>query len=130
LEHEKRRLEHPWRLVLEADGRYAWHGGAISKRYKGISVPSRHFRLIYPTGYPARFVEARLEPDLPKDQWGMLGVHVNSDGSACYVNADGWSPQDTVFDAVQMLERWWWNYYWIVEEGRGGIWPANGFVSP
>jgi hypothetical protein len=125
-ERESRELERPWRLTKAADGRYAWEGGTISKRRQGKLAPQRSVKLIYPVGFPARFIEARLGPDLPREHWGLLGVHVNNDGSACYVNADGWTPQDTVRTALDMLEDWWWHYYWIVQRGEGGTWPAQG----
>src|ERR1700709_1828273 len=53
LQHEAKRLKSPWRLVLEPDGRYAWHGGSIEKRRKGQSTGPRSLRLIYPPGFPA-----------------------------------------------------------------------------
>lgn len=129
LEHESRQLKRPWQLVREPDGRYAWTGGSIQGRHRGKMTVERPAKLIYPVGFPARFIEARLEPDIPQEHWGLLGVHVNADGSACYVNADGWSPQDTARTALTMLKTWWWHYYWLVESGIGGDWPDKGFAE-
>lgn len=129
LQHESRQLKRPWRLTKEPDDRYAWEGGSVQKRHRGKLAPERRVRLIYPSGFPARFIEARLEPDIAEEHWGLLGVHVNADGSACYVNADGWSPQDTVRTALSLLEGWWWHYYWLVERGIGGEWPTSGFAE-
>ncbi|HEX9966350.1 MAG TPA: hypothetical protein VGB06_00240 [Solirubrobacterales bacterium] len=127
--HETRRLKKPWTFEQGSDGRYSWRGGTVAKRYKGKSAPPRCAQLIYPYGFPARFIEARLEPNIPRDFWGMLGLHVNADGSACYVNGDGWSPQDTVQKALELFEEWWWNYYWLVEMGVEQTWPSNGLVE-
>lgn len=128
-EHESRRLKPPWRLERQSDGRYAWIGGEISKTRAGRHTELRPARLIYPTGFPARFIEARIEPDPPSEFWGAYGTHVNADGSACYVNADGWSPQDTVQKALELFETWWWNYYWIVEKKVDVAWPPRGAVT-
>jgi hypothetical protein len=128
-DYESRQLKAPWRLQQEPDGRYAWRGGMIQKRYRGKATASRSVRLIYPAGYPARFIEARLEPEIPSEQWGLLGVHVNSDGSACYINADGWSPQDDVRTALALLANWWWNYHWVVELSAVDTWPDDGLAD-
>jgi hypothetical protein len=130
LEMERRKLKRPWKLVLDEDGRYAWEGGTVSDKWRGTRTPERSVRLIYPRGFPARFIEARIDPDPPQDLWGAYGAHVNVDGSACYVNADGWSPQDTVVEALALLKIWWWNYYWINEADRKGLrWPQRGRVE-
>lgn len=111
LELERELLTDPWRLVRDDDGRYAWEGGTL-KRKKPYAEHS--LRLIYPHGYPARFIEARLRPSLTKSLSGSLGVHVNLDGSVCYVTAEGWTPQDTVATALGLLQDWWETYYWLV----------------
>jgi hypothetical protein len=130
LELERRKLRRPWNLVLNDDGRYTWEGGRLSDKWRGVRTPQRTVRLIYPYGFPARFIEARIVPDPPRELWGAYGAHVNVDGSACYVNADGWSPQDTVADALSLLKIWWWNYYWINESDRQDLkWPRHGRVE-
>lgn len=110
-ELERGLLSDPWRLVREEDGRYAWEGGSLRRRKPDAE---HSVRLIYPIGYPARFIEARLQPGLTPLLTGALGAHVNSDGSVCYVTAEGWSPQDTVSTALELLEVWWEQYYWLV----------------
>lgn len=110
-ELEKELLRPPWRLVRDSDGRYAWEGGTL-KRKKPAAEHA--VRLIYPHGFPARFIEARLQPELSPTLSGALGLHVNNDGSVCYVTADGWTPQDTVRDALELLDEWWAKYHWLV----------------
>lgn len=96
---------------------------------QGLATPWRRVRLAYPEGFPARFIEAHLDPPPPREQWGMLGAHVNVDGSACYVAGEGWSPDLTAADAVRLLRDWWFNYWVIVERGRWWRpWPDQGLL--
>lgn len=115
LEFEQLLLATPWRLAELDDGRMCWEGGHLQSSHRGRETPRRGLRLIYPQGFPARYVEARLVPDPPREQWGMWLAHVNADGSACYTTADSWRPQDTVRDALKLLDLWWWNYFWTCD---------------
>lgn len=131
LEHERSLLRNPWELVERGDGRLAWEGGTLVSSHRRRETPRRDVSLIYPKGFPARFIEARLDPDPPQEQWGMWLAHVNADGSACYVTADGWRPQDTVRDALKLLDVWWWNYYWTCDpDAPRQPDPAFGFPWP
>lgn len=134
LDYERRLLGSPWELVQDPDGRWAWEGGTVQASRPGRLTPPQAFRLIYPAGFPARFIEARMVPELPEDQWGAAFIHVNLDGSACYATAEGWRPQDTVRDCLRLLEDWWWNYYWLGREEKRSAgafmrWPDSGRVD-
>jgi hypothetical protein len=134
LAYERTLLGAPWELVQAPDGRWAWQGGAIQAKRPGRITPPQAFRLIYPAAFPARFIEARMVPEIPEPQWGALAIHVNQDGSACYVTGEGWRPQDTVADCVRLLEDWWWNYFWLgrlerKEPGAYLKWPSTGRVD-
>jgi len=107
---EKGLLKPPWRLVQDKDGRFAWEGGTLLRKKPDAE---HSVRLVYPEGYPARFIEARLQPELSPTLNGALGLHVNMDGSICYVTAEGWTPQDTVSDALELLNTWWSKYHWL-----------------
>lgn len=108
---EKSLLKNPWRFVQDQDGRYAWEGGLLRRR----KPDAEHaVRLIYPYGFPSRFIEARLQPELPTVFSGALGTHVNTDGSICYITAEGWTPQDTASAALKLLQKWWKEYYWLI----------------
>lgn len=124
---ERSCLRPSWEFSTFED-RFAWEG-TVSKVWKGRSAPEQKVRLIYPFGFPARFLEARLIPDLPKAAWGAWGSHVNSDGSACYVTADEWSPQDTAVEAARLLANWWWNYFWVHESKFEVSWPERGLAE-
>ncbi|MHB8243101.1 MAG: hypothetical protein ACYDHN_14070 [Solirubrobacteraceae bacterium] len=95
-----------------------------------MQAPERAAVLIYPTGYPARFIEVRLIPNPPHEQWGMLGTHVNVDGSVCFITGEGWTPQMTVRSALKLATDWWFNYWVIVERDRWFLkWPERGRVT-
>lgn len=131
LAREQQLLRKPWKLVERGDGRLSWTGGSVGgERWTGIKAPTRAVELIYPTGFPARFIEARLLPELPRSKWGMVGAHVNLDGSACYVAGEGWWPQMTVQDAVELLEVWWFNYWVVIDHDLSDAlrWPPRGRV--
>jgi hypothetical protein len=107
----------------------SWTGGAVGgKATQGIDTPIRRLELIYPEGFPARFIEARLLPSLSPDVWGMLGAHVNVDGSACFVAGEGWGPQMTASTALRLLEDWWFNYWVAIENYMADYvsWPSSG----
>lgn len=119
-----------WQLVQDDLGRWSWVGGSFSPTSAGVRAPRRRARLIYPDGFPARFIEARLNPELPESTWGMVGAHVNVDGSACYITGEGWTPQLTVRDALNRLTDWWFNYWALVINELGDVfpWPGRGRV--
>jgi hypothetical protein len=95
-----------------------------------VQAPQRAVKLIYPPGYPARFIEVRLIPDPPSEQWGMLGTHVNLDGSVCFITGEGWTPQMTVRSALDLATDWWFNYWVIVERNRWLLsWPDHGRIT-
>jgi hypothetical protein len=129
LELERLALTNPWRFVQADDGRYKWEGGTLRRTWRGKATTERSVRLIYPYGYPARFIEARIVPEPPSESRAAFDAHINIDGSACYVTADGWSPQDTVKDALRLLCDWWWNYYWLVERELPKPWPSRGLIE-
>lgn len=105
----------------------AWVGGKLRAASGNIAPPDRAAELIYPAGYPARFIEARLIPDPPRDHWAQLGTHVNADGSVCFVTAESWTPQMTAADALGLASDWWFNYWLIVEKNFWmAPWPRRG----
>jgi hypothetical protein len=127
-DRERRLLSAPWRLERDGD-RYVWIGGTLRARQGRLETPARAARLIYPAGYPARFVEIRLTPGPPREQWGMVGSHVNLDGSVCFITGESWTPQMTVRSALALTEDWWFNYWVIVEREQSGLtWPDRGRV--
>ena len=129
LARERRLLRAPWRLKLQGD-RYAWVGGTLRAFHLGVAPPTRPAELIYPRGFPARFMEVRLIPDPPREQWGLLGTHLNVDGSACFISGEGWTPQMTVQTALNLACDWWFNFWVIVEQGRWNLsWPSEGRVA-
>lgn len=104
-----------------------WVGGKLHAVSGGIGPPDREAELIYPAGYPARFIEVRLIPDPPIDHWAQLGTDVNADGSVCFVTAESWTPQMTVADALDRACDWWFNYWLIVERSYWlASWPSHG----
>jgi hypothetical protein len=132
LERERRLLDRPWRLSERPDGRMGWTGGAVGGHpAQGLRPPRRTVELIYPSGFPARFIEARLMPDPQPRTWGMLGSHVNVDGSACYIAGEGWWPQLTARDALELLEVWWFNFWIVIERAVGELvtWPTRGRLT-
>jgi hypothetical protein len=129
LERERRMLRAPWRLTRDGE-RYRWSGGTLWASSAGVTAPERGVQLIYPTGYPARFIEVRLIPDPPTVQWGMLGTHVNLDGSVCFITGEGWTPQMTVRTALDLANDWWFNYWVIVEQDQWFLdWPDQGRIT-
>lgn len=129
LRHESRLLSSPWALETEPDGRLAWSGGTVGSKWRGRQIPDATARFIYPVGYPARFIEARLDSEISPELSGVLGAHVNADGSACYIAGNAWRPQDTVAEALQLLEVWWWNFYWLQVKKLDHPWPTSGRVD-
>lgn len=129
--YERGLLPPPWQLEDWDDGELAWNGGHLKMTHQGITTPARKVRLVYPPGYPARFVNAWLDPPIPRERWAMTGAHVNSDGSACYIAGEAWTPQMTVKDALKLLKDWWFNYWVIVEKGLGLLlkWPTTGLAD-
>lgn len=129
LERERRLIEAPWRLTLDCE-RYLWSGGTLRASHAGVQTPGRAAQLIYPPGYPARFIEVRLIPDPPSEHWGMLGTHVNIDGSVCFITGESWTPQMTVRTALALATDWWFNYWVIVQRNRWLLtWPDHGRVT-
>lgn len=126
LTRERALLRTPWRMIERA-GQMVWVGGALRGRGDGLSTPARDAELMYPPGYPARFMEVRLLPDPPEEHWAQLGTHVNADGSVCFIRAESWTPQMTARDALDLANDWLFNYWLIVEQGYWMLpWPARG----
>lgn len=129
LERERTRLQAPWRLTREA-ALWRWTGDALHSSCAGVSAPPRRVAFVYPSGFPARCVEVRLIPDPARELWGRLGTHLNNDGSACVIAAEGWTPQMTVADTLHLAQDWWFNYWVIVENDLWFLsWPSQGKVT-
>lgn len=129
LAREQRQLRSPWRLELQGD-RYAWVGGTLQASHQGVEAPASQADLIYPTGFPARFMEVRLIPNPPRGQWGVLGAHLNVDGSACFITGESWTPQMTAQTALALANDWWFNFWVIVEKNLWNLdWPSHGRVA-
>jgi hypothetical protein len=129
LDRERRLLRAPWHLRQE-DDRYVWSGGTLQASNAGLDAPGRAAQLIYPLGFPARFMEVRLIPDPPCELWGVLGTHLNHDGSACCITGESWTPQMTVKTTLALALDWWFNYWVIVENNRWALrWPDQGRVT-
>lgn len=128
LELESKLLGAPWQLK-RAGERWLWSGGTLQASCTGVQTPKRAARLIYPLGYPARFVEIRLIPDPPHELWARLGTHLNVDGSVCFIAGESWTPQMTVRSALTLATDWWFNYWVIVECNQWFLnWPDHGRV--
>ncbi len=92
-----------------------------------IKAPRRSLSIEYSSGFPAAFPRVALEPAIDESYAAVLGAHVNDDGTACYVTAEAWRPEDTVLTVLNLMDNWWWNFYWLVIEGRGwASWPDDG----